>query len=280
MPRSNVPVLADHTLAQRLERAEAAANARFVEQRAALSPGSGATWTDVGGTYAMFDGVGSPITQSFGLGMFGAATNRELDQLEAFFESCGSPPFHEVSPIAGKDLFISLSRRGYEPFELTSVLYQPLGDSRISDPSLNPDVKVRVARPDETETWAQTCVQGWSEFEEYIDMMLDLARINGARGDTLCFFAELNERPIATGILSIHEGVALLAGASTIPEARKQGAQRALLNARLNAAAEAGCDLAMMAAEPGSASQRNAERHGFRIAYTRVKWRLRESAPS
>ena len=27
-------------------------------------------------------------------------------------------------------------------------------------------------------------------------------------------------------------------------------------------------------AEPGSASQRNAERQGFRIAYTRVKWQL------
>jgi hypothetical protein len=30
----------------------------------------------------------------------------------------------------------------------------------------------------------------------------------------------------------------------------------------------------MMCAQPGSASQRNAERHGFRIAYTRTKWRL------
>jgi hypothetical protein len=28
----------------------------------------------------------------------------------------------------------------------------------------------------------------------------------------------------------------------------------------------------MMCAAPGSASQRNAERNGFRIAYTRVKW--------
>jgi hypothetical protein len=25
---------------------------------------------------------------------------------------------------------------------------------------------------------------------------------------------------------------------------------------------------------PGGASQRNAERHGFRIAYTRIKWQL------
>jgi hypothetical protein len=35
-----------------------------------------------------------------------------------------------------------------------------------------------------------------------------------------------------------------------------------------------GCDLAMMVAAVGSDSQRNAERNGFRIAYTRIKWRL------
>jgi hypothetical protein len=35
---------------------------------------------------------------------------------------------------------------------------------------------------------------------------------------------------------------------------------------------ESGCDLAMMGAQPGSASQRNGERQGFRIAYTRIKW--------
>jgi beta-glucosidase-like glycosyl hydrolase len=70
----------------------------------------------------------------------------------------------------------------------------------------------------------------------------------------------------------VHDGVALLAGASTIPEWRHRGAQNALLAKRLVYAAHAGCDLAMMCAEPGGASQRNAERQGFRIAYTRVKW--------
>jgi hypothetical protein len=34
------------------------------------------------------------------------------------------------------------------------------------------------------------------------------------------------------------------------------------------------CNLAMMVAEVGSESQRNAERKGFQIAYTRIKWRL------
>jgi hypothetical protein len=30
----------------------------------------------------------------------------------------------------------------------------------------------------------------------------------------------------------------------------------------------------MMGAAPGSVSQRNAEKNGFRIAYTRTKWQL------
>jgi hypothetical protein len=32
----------------------------------------------------------------------------------------------------------------------------------------------------------------------------------------------------------------------------------------------------MMVALPGSGSQRNAERQGFRTVYTRTKWQLRE----
>jgi GNAT superfamily N-acetyltransferase len=70
----------------------------------------------------------------------------------------------------------------------------------------------------------------------------------------------------------VHNGVALLAGAATLPPWRKHGAQRGLLEHRLQCAAALGCDLAMMGAAPGSGSQRNAERQGFWIAYTRIKW--------
>jgi hypothetical protein len=105
-------------------------------------------------------------------------------------------------------------------------------------------------------------------------MILELSYITAKRPGGLSFLAEIDGRPIATGAMFIHDGVALLAGASTIPEGRKQGAQLALLETRLRYAAEKGCDIAMMGALPGSASQRNAERQGFRIAYTRIKWGL------
>ncbi|HEY7185656.1 MAG TPA: hypothetical protein VH436_03865, partial [Vicinamibacterales bacterium] len=57
-----------------------------------------------------------------------------------------------------------------------------------------------------------------------------------------------------------------------IPAARRQGAQRELLRARLAFAAAGGIELAMVVTQPGSASQRTAERQGFRPVYTRVKW--------
>jgi GNAT superfamily N-acetyltransferase len=72
----------------------------------------------------------------------------------------------------------------------------------------------------------------------------------------------------------MHDGVALFGGSATIPELRRRGLQAALLQERLRYAFDHGCDLAMMVAEAGSNSQRNAERKGFKIAYTRIKWRL------
>jgi len=98
--------------------------------------------------------------------------------------------------------------------------------------------------------------------------------IVSAREDSPCFLAEYDGQPGAAGVLCLHDGVALFGGAATVPEFRRRGLQAALLDARMRYAFGHGCDLAMMVAEVGSDSQRNAERRGFRIAYTRIKWQL------
>jgi len=82
---------------------------------------------------------------------------------------------------------------------------------------------VRLIGPDEHELWTQTAVKGWSEFPEYADSIQELMRIAARRDEALDFLAELAGEAIATGSMSISGGVALLAGASTIPGARKQG---------------------------------------------------------
>ncbi len=265
---------ADIDLARRLERAEARSNANFVDARAQAFPDAGAEWIEVAGAYALFDGAGSPVTQTFGLGMFQPVEAKELDQLEEFFQSKGAEVFHEVCPMADTSVFTLFNERGYQPVEFSNVMYQPITpDLRLHEPS---GIKVRLIEKNEVDLWAQTAFEGWSEFTEIADYLRDLGQVT-ARSKSLSFLAELEGKPIATGALTIAGDVALLAGASTIPTARRQGAQLALLEERLRYAASQGCTVGMMAALPGSGSQRNAERHGFRIAYTRTKWHLNQS---
>jgi GNAT superfamily N-acetyltransferase len=267
---------ADLPLARRLEQAEGRSCREFVETRARVSPERGAACIEVAGADVMFDGVDSPATQTFGLGLFQDATPADLKRIETFYRERGAPVDHEVSPLAGVPLLSLLCERGYRPIELTSVMCRPIQRGTLPAAPRNERIHIRLAQEHEHDLFARTAARGWSDSTEYADMLLEFARIGAQRPGGSSFLAELAGQPIATGAMSIWRGVALLAGASTIPEARKQGAQRALLDARLNYAAEHGCDLALMGALPGSGSQRNAERQGFRIAYTRIKWRLVE----
>jgi hypothetical protein len=163
--------------------------------------------------------------------------------------------------------------------EFTSVMYRSIRQGTDFHLSRNERIRARPIRRDEVEVWAITNSKGWGELPEFAGFMSELGQITPHRRDATLFLAELDGHPIAAGVLCTSSGVALLAGACTIPEGRRQGAQLALLDSRLSFAARLGCDIAMMCAQPGSPSQRNAERHGFRIAYTRIKWRLRQLTP-
>lgn len=268
-------IYSDRILAQKLERTEAKSNASFVEARAKAFPESKAEWIEIGGAYAMYDGAESPLTQTFGLGIFKEITNQELTEIESFFKKHEAPVFHEVSPLAGISPLALLSERGYQPIELTSVMYLPIENAALSA-SVNPNIKTRIAEADEKKLWAQTSAGGWaSEMEGLADFLLEFGQISAVCEGGFPFLAEIEDSPVAAGMLFVNQDVALLAGASTIPEKRRQGAQLALLSARLRYAAERGCTLAMMCAAPGSQSQKNAEKQGFRIAYTRAKWQLK-----
>jgi GNAT superfamily N-acetyltransferase len=179
---------------------------------------------------------------------------------------------HEVSPLAGVAALDLLCARGYRPIEISSVLYQPVAPPSSEIPA---NIRVRLADPGEAALWTDVSARGWAHNNpELQGFVRSFGEVLFAREDLLCFLAEVDGQPGAAAALSIHEGVALFAGAATVPELRRRGLQGALLTQRLRHAAARGCDLMMMVAEAGSESQRNAQRKGFRIAYTRTKWRL------
>ncbi|MDZ4801776.1 MAG: hypothetical protein SGI92_26765 [Bryobacteraceae bacterium] len=266
---------ADLALSRRLEAAEGDACRQFAAARRRLQPSCGAEWMECGGGIAVFDGVDSPVTQAFGLGVFEPLTPEVLDAVEAFFFDRGAAAQLEVSPHAGVPATALLCERGYRPIELASVLFQ---DVQTEVRPLPPGITVRVTGPEEVDVWSDVSARGWChEMPEMREFLKEMGSVTAAREDIVCVLGELGGVPGAASALCLNDGVALFAGASTVPELRRRGLQGAVLQERMRLAAERGCDIAMMAAAVGSESQRNAERKGFRIAYTRTKWSLARS---
>jgi GNAT superfamily N-acetyltransferase len=96
----------------------------------------------------------------------------------------------------------------------------------------------------------------FAQFSEMPGFRAYLARVGGAAA--------------GGGGLRINEEIAQLCGASTLPAFRRRGIQAALLRRRLRDARSAGCDLAIMTAQPGSKSHFNAQRQGFALLYSRA----------
>lgn len=262
----------DLALSRRLERAEGYASAQYAAARGRIFPSSGAEWMERAGAFVVFDGADSPVTQSFGLGLSEELTPGILDLVERFFRDRGAAVQLEISPFVGAAALELLANRHYRPIEISSVLYRELDHPPAP---WDPEISVRSIGAEEAALWNDISTRAWThDYPQYGEFFRQNSAIVTAREQSCCFLAGFRGEPAAAGALSVHEGVALFAGAATVPECRSRGLQNALLQARLRFAFDHGCDLAMMVAETGSRSQRNAERQGFRIAYTRIKWRL------
>jgi hypothetical protein len=249
--------VADLALAVRLERTEALANRAFVQSRARLEPARNAAWMEAESAIGLFDGEGegggSPLTQSFCLGL-GGSTVAALDALEAFYDARGCETFHEVSPVADAGLLTLLSERGYRPVELTTVLCRRI-PSATGGAVEEGGIRVRQIGVDEADRWAATSAAGWLDVSPEIAAFAEgMGRVSARSEGTTCFLAEADGVPVASGSLFVSDGVALLAGASTVPEFRNRGAQRALLRARRREACRSASPSGRGSASPTRAS--------------------------
>ena len=100
---------------------------------------------------------------------------------------------------------------------------------------------------------------------------MDVGRAIFEMPGALCYLA-LSEtgETVGGGGMAACQGLATLFADSTVSTFRRRGLQRELIVARLNEALALGCNMATASTLPGSASQRNYERMGFRVVYTKV----------
>lgn len=260
----------DQALAKRLEAAEAYNGLKAAEALATYHPESGAVAEPIAGGYAIFCGVGSPLTQALGVGMDGPLSASDVERLEHFFESRGAQVQIECCPLGDPTLAALSSERGYRIAEWDNVYFLPLQDYQLR-PVSAPGVEVRPALPEEAELWARLLVEGFAGTDPSVVTLLPVGTGLFRMANAVPYIATVDGEPAAVGGLSFYEGVASIFGATTLERFRGRGTQNALLHARLSAAIQIGCTLATSGTPPGTSSHRNMERHGFRVAYTRTK---------
>lgn len=247
----------------RLALAEAAAHARYGGPQGALAV--------FGPLVAVHDQPDSPLNSAWHDGTR-PPTPQELTDFRAFCATHGQRPTLHLLSHAAPTLIPLLGEHGYT---LTYVLHAYLHDLT----SLPPAPALPVQETTDAHAWAAVCARGFGPGSEAI--MERVARTPGTRlflaGGPDLHTAEEAMGAAALSVTGFSMGsgtgsgvAAALHGTSTRPEHRGQGAQTALLAARLHAAAHAGADLTSVFVTPGTPSERNIGRAGFRLAGLRL----------
>jgi GNAT superfamily N-acetyltransferase len=271
MEKTVTGLVLDLALARRIELAEARAAVGAAEAMERQRPEGGAVVEAIAGGFAVYCGANSPVTQAIGLGLDGVVSPQEFDCLEAFYRTRGEPVRVETCPMADASLVEQFGKRKYRVTEFTNVMARRLCAPFVRHDSAH-GISIEKVAPEHIDLWTLTVAQGFAENLPVSQEILDIMRVFASVPQVECYLARVDGAVAGGATLAIREGVAGLFGASTLPAFRNRGVQTALLRARLNCAANAGCDLAVCLAHPGSASQRNVMRQDFAVCYTRVKF--------
>lgn len=257
----------NQSLAARFEDAQAWRAAYYAQASAEQLQGADAATIIVAGAPVIYSGAGIPVNRAIGVGMHGAVTNEDIEAIEAFYNERRADTIIDLCPLADPSLLPLLQKHGYTVRNWMSMLFMPLPSASTS---VNPAIRVNRTTRDQAELWLATSARGFDERDEVDAATLRVLTPNFYAANAHCYFAWSGDIPIATGGMYPYNDVVELGGASTLLAYRRQGAQSALIEHRLADAYALGCDLAIVLTLAGSASQRNLQRRGFQLAYTRA----------
>ena len=260
----------DKAFARRLESCEEMPQVLYARMFQKTRPEMGAAEEEICGGHMVFAGLNSPIGRATGVGLDQPFTPEDLDRVEAFYRAHAAPSQVDLCPMHEPAVFELFKQRGYGIAELNNVLYRKL-DAKERFPPHRAGCEIRRSRTEEADA-AGAIVEG-AFFPDgapkaFRGLIAPFYQMPGA----LAFVASMESRLVAcgTGLVIPKHKVFALCGAGTLTEFRGRGLQTALLCARMAAAVQAGCEYAVVVTQGGTTSQRNAERLGFRVAYSKV----------
>jgi len=263
----------DKELALRFEAFEARYAALYARAALELRPGGGADVLERAGAVCAYVAPGSPLSHVFGLGLTADVSAADLEAIEEFYRAHGDRRVQvELCPHARRGTLERLGARGYRVTGFEQTLARPLDAGYV--PAAVPEgVAITIVDPAsaaERAQWVRVAGEGFFHPDGVPVELEGLFEMTHMVPGVTSFLATVHGTPAAAAALAVEDGLAALFGGATLPAYRRAGAHGALLDARLAHAARAGAVWATAGAAPGSGSQHNMERHGFRVAYTRA----------
>ncbi|GAA3453687.1 GNAT family N-acetyltransferase [Dactylosporangium matsuzakiense] len=265
----------DTDLARRIEGAEAGFITAALAAAQRRTGGTGFAMPVAGGV-AGFAEPDSPWNKVAGLGFAGVPDEDELARIEDAFAERGAAVQVELSNLADPAVGELLTGRGYRLASYENVLGLLVsgGDSERVTP---PGVQVRPSGDDEFDVWLEVILdavahpdtEGLPWLDDFPRQVVADAERDIAATGARRYLALVHGVPAGGASMGIRDGIASFS-AGTAPAFRRRGVQSALLAARLADAAADGCELAVVTTQPGSPSQRNVQRRGFELLYTRA----------
>lgn len=224
---------------------------------------------EICGGHVVFAGLGSPIGRATGAGLDRPFTVEDLDRIEQFYRNHNALSQVDLTLLHDPAVFELVKQRGYAIAELNNVLYRRLGSE--GEIPVAAGCNIRRSHPEEADVTGAIVENAFfpeGAPEAFQGLIAPLYQMESA----LAFVATVDEKPVAcgTGLVITEHKVFALCGAGTLASYRGRGLQTALLRVRMAAAFEAGCEFAVVVTQGGSTSQRNAERLGFQVAYSKV----------
>jgi len=236
----------------------------------------GAASIEVGGGRGVCGQPGSPMNKVLGLGLGVSVTDEDLDALEIFYDERECPIQIELCPLVSTDLVARLQDRGYvlKGFENELACAMP-----SSVPVANgPEVEVLTGDRDD-EAFLRATVEGFAVPDSMPqppdgpapDVVETIGRAmrQFIHPEIVRYLVRIDGEPAGAAASVITNGVLGIFGTGTRPAYRRRGVQSAIVAKALEGAIGR-ADLAIATTEPGSISQRNFERFGFQVLYTRA----------
>ena len=251
--------------------------ARLEERHVAgVLKGMADEWRPFAGGVMSRGAPGAWFNRAQGAGLDGPVDASEVDRFIAFYEERGIEPRIDLCPFAHESMIAALADRRFVVRRFLTVLHRPIAMDRddVIDHPAPPGLTIEPIDPSDAgaiEDFGRQWVVGFENSDSArIEETMRSARRVVEREDSIAVRAMVDGRCVGAGGLELDGELASLFGVCVAPDMRRKGIQLALLAWRLRRAREAGARVATIESRAGIATETNAMRKGFSVAYTKV----------